>query len=159
MKRAQQQQLTEAIISATSHHMNQVNKHNGEPYILHPLEVMSKFRDPDLMIVAVLHDVVEDTHATLDDIYVDFGVEIGDAIDAITHRPGETNKEYWKRCAENDLAYEVKRKDVFINQERNENLEYGETRDRLTKKYRDAVKYLQEYRNHVEWVRSNGFFN
>ena len=143
--------LSDAIIFTTEAHKGQVNKHNGEPYILHPLDVMRKFRDPDLMIVAVLHDVVEDTSVCLGDIYEEFDVEIGDAIDAITHRKGETNKQYWERCAENDLAYEVKLVDVFINSERTGNMEYGETRDRLEKKYRDAAKYLREYRDFYEW--------
>ena len=151
--------LADAIVFATEAHRGQVNKFNGEPYILHPLEVMSKFCDLDLKIVAVLHDVVEDTEATLNDIWNEFGKEIGEAVDAITHRDYETNMEYWKRVAANDWAYKVKLADVRINSERNVSIEDKATRERLEQKYKDAYKFLMEYRNHVEWKRSNGFSN
>jgi (p)ppGpp synthase/HD superfamily hydrolase len=129
--------------------MHQANKHNGEMYILHPLEVMRVFSTPGLMIVAILHDVVEDTNVTLGNIYDEFGVEIGDAIDAITHRDGETNKEYWMRCAENDLAFNVKCQDIYVNQKRNPGIADKDTRERLAKKYQDAKHYIRKYRHRV----------
>lgn len=137
--------LSSAVIFATEFHRGQTDK-QGMPYILHPLKIMWKFTDPKLMVVAVLHDVVEDTNCTLGTIELEFGVEIRHAIDAITHRAGESNNDYWKRCSMNDLAYEVKLEDIYHNLVRNVNLPLGEERTRLHKKYTLASEKLKEYR-------------
>lgn len=56
--------LEDAIIMASRNHAGQTDK-LGEPYILHPVRVMSKLSDPAARIVAVLHDVIEDTTVTI----------------------------------------------------------------------------------------------
>jgi len=138
--------LSNAIITATEFHRGQVDKRD-RPYILHPLELMVKFGDPKVMVVAVLHDVVEDTNCTLGTIEAEFGVEIRQAIDAITHRKGEPNVDYWKRCAENDLAFRVKTADMFSNREKLGWLEDHKDHDRLHAKYCKGLKVLREHRN------------
>jgi len=55
--------LEQAISIASLAHEGQLDK-GGEPYILHPLRVMMKLKDYDLRIIAVLHDVIEDTKVT-----------------------------------------------------------------------------------------------
>ena len=55
--------LEQAISIASLAHAGQLDK-GGEPYILHPLRVMMKLKDYDLRIIAVLHDVIEDTKVT-----------------------------------------------------------------------------------------------
>ena len=59
--------LEDAIILASRSHAGQTDK-LGEPYILHPIRVMSKLSDQTTRIVAVLHDVIEDTTVTIDEI-------------------------------------------------------------------------------------------
>jgi (p)ppGpp synthase/HD superfamily hydrolase len=59
--------LNRAIILAVEAHAGQTDK-AGDPYILHPLRVMLRFTDPTERIVAVLHDVIEDSHYKLSDL-------------------------------------------------------------------------------------------
>jgi (p)ppGpp synthase/HD superfamily hydrolase len=146
--------LEDAILLASIMHMGQVDK-SGEPYILHPLTVMINV-DPgigwlnkrDLQIVAVLHDVVEDTDETL--IILEargYNNEILEAIEAITHRPNEPNKEYWMRVAKNDMAYIVKLQDIAHNTstERCEKLD-EKTKQRLMNKYAEALTFMGRLR-------------
>lgn len=71
--------------------------------------------DTTHVIVAYLHDVVEDTEATLEDIEEFFGKEVADAVDAITKRSGETRPDYLVRCMDNPVAKFVKLHDAWCN--------------------------------------------
>lgn len=104
----------------------------------------------DAKIVAVLHDVLEDTTTTLFDVtYYLSGNGIHDidhileALDAITHRKGETNIAYWTRVKANPLALTVKLADIAHNssEARLASLPIGE-RDRLRTKYHMAREFL-----------------
>lgn len=72
--------LERAILFATGKHEGQVRKFSATPYILHPLEVASIVgtmdADLDLLAAAVLHDTVEDTDTTLDEIKENFGTNV-----------------------------------------------------------------------------------
>ena len=59
--------LENAITLAVQQHTGQLDK-GGQPYILHPLRVMLQLQQPDQQIVAVLHDILEDTHTTAQDL-------------------------------------------------------------------------------------------
>jgi len=67
------------------------------------------------MIVAILHDVVEDTNVSIKSIGEKFGLEAMDAIDCITKRNGEKYDDYILRVAENKIAYTVKYADLLSN--------------------------------------------
>ncbi len=67
------------------------------------------------IICAYLHDVCEDTEVTLDEIEQQFGIEIRQAIDALTKRDGESRSENIKRVRKNELALFVKRFDNLVN--------------------------------------------
>ena len=77
--------LNHAIILATEAHKDQVDR-GGQPYIFHPLRVMLSVSSIEEKIVAVLHDVVEDTDVTLEEISSNFGWEIKDAVDSVSRR-------------------------------------------------------------------------
>ena len=67
-------------------------------------------------IVAVLHDVVEDSDTTLANLAERrFGKRILDAVDCVTHRPGETYEAYIDRLATDDIARQVKVSDLRDN--------------------------------------------
>lgn len=72
--------IDKAIIYATQAHHGTERRGKGFPYILHPLEAMSIVatitNDPDLLAAAVLHDTIEDTDVTYDDIKREFGERI-----------------------------------------------------------------------------------
>lgn len=67
------------------------------------------------IIVAYLHDIVEDTKITLPTIKNLFGKEICAAVDAMTKREGESRKVYIERCASNKIARFVKLQDATFN--------------------------------------------
>jgi hypothetical protein len=98
---------------ARSAHAGQVDK-AGRPYIDHPLAVERLVKTPKQRIVALLHDVVEDTPVTLDDLKP-FGKKIVRAIDAISKRQGEPLDEYLIRVEANPLARAVKIADLTHN--------------------------------------------
>ena len=68
-----------------------------------------------LLTVAYLHDTVEDSTATVKDIEEMFGVDVADAVDAMTHREGEEYQDYVHRAIQNDLARFVKYHDIMFN--------------------------------------------
>ncbi len=94
--------LNMAIKYATSAHAGQYRKFSGDPYIVHPLRVMQavEHRPLTTRIAAVLHDVVEDTDHTLDDVKLYFGQEVRTLVDALTRRPGEEYRGFIQRALE-----------------------------------------------------------
>jgi GTP diphosphokinase / guanosine-3',5'-bis(diphosphate) 3'-diphosphatase len=107
--------LEQAIILAATKHEGQLDK-AGKPYILHPMAVMASVSNIDEKIVAILHDVLEDTDVTVDDLYdIGFSTEIVAAIVALTKQKGESRIEAARRTALNPLATIVKLADVAHN--------------------------------------------
>jgi (p)ppGpp synthase/HD superfamily hydrolase len=134
--------LEQAIEIALSAHRGQIDK-GGMLYILHPLYVMSCVDEIDTKIVAVLHDVVEDTNITLEYLSEHFSKTIVDAIGAITHRKGESNKEYWKRVKANPLALQVKLADIAHNSSEKRLAALSkEEQEYLRGKYKAAIEFL-----------------
>ena len=130
---------------ATTAHAGQVDK-AGNPYIEHPAEVADRVRDqaPAVQIVAWLHDVVEDTPATLAEVEAHFGPEVRDGVDAMTHRKGETNADYYARVLPNPIALLVKAADLADNTDpMRTRLLPKDLRDRLAAKYAKAYGALR----------------
>jgi len=109
--------LERAIAIAAQAHAGQTDK-SGERYILHPLRVMLSM-DSDLeRIVAVLHDVVEDSEITLDQLRAEgFSDEALAAIDALTKPDGESRMDAAARAKANPVALRVKLADNLDNQD------------------------------------------
>lgn len=108
--------IEEALAIALEAHKGQVDK-AGKPYILHPLRVMSKFkRSPTRQIVAVLHDVVEDSTVTLNDLVSKgFSSRVIEALEALTHKVGEDYDAYIGRVLTNRIAISIKIADLQDN--------------------------------------------
>ncbi|WP_199917077.1 HD domain-containing protein [Parazoarcus communis] len=107
--------LERAIALAAEAHTGQVDK-AGQPYILHPLRVMLRVRTDEERIAAVLHDVVEDTHVTLEALAQEgFSQAILTAVAALTKLPGETRLEAASRAAVDSVARTVKLADNTEN--------------------------------------------
>jgi len=136
--------LSKAIDMSVKAHLGTYDK-GGMPYICHPLRVMNEVRSLGTthMIVAVLHDTVEDTTITNGQIRELFGDVVADAIKALTHKKNEPYKDYLKRVKDNHYARAVKFEDIHDNM-RHERLSYldEETRERLLAKYMRALLYL-----------------
>lgn len=113
------QLLRDAIALSNQYHAHQVDK-AGKPYIGHPLRVMAAVDSPAAKIVGVLHDAVEDTELTLQDLAAaGFPPTILRAIDAITKRPHELYEIYLTRVMENPIALQVKIADMTDNMDIN----------------------------------------
>lgn len=137
--------LDRAILIATLSHNGQVDK-AGEPYILHPIRVMMRMTTHEEKIVAILHDVIEDTALSLPSLsHEGFGNEILDAIDTLTHRDGENYEEYIRRIKNGpDLARRVKLADLADNSNRSR-IPFPSERDiRRWMKYEKAYQTLTE---------------
>ena len=107
--------LQRAIEIAVDAHKNQTQK-NGLPYVLHPLSLMLSMKSDNERIAAVLHDVVEDTQWTLDDLAANgFKPEVLDAIDCLTHQDGVSYSDYIDRIKPNAIARNVKLADLEDN--------------------------------------------
>jgi (p)ppGpp synthase/HD superfamily hydrolase len=137
--------LEDAIILATQAHVGQVDK-VGQPYILHPFRVMLRLGDPTARMVAVLHDVVEDTSVTLDDLRRGgFPPEVVEAVDLVTRRQDETYEQFIERLAPNPIARAVKLADLEDNMDTSRLPAITEkTRERL-ERYRKARACLREF--------------
>jgi (p)ppGpp synthase/HD superfamily hydrolase len=107
--------LEDAIALAAEAHRGQVDK-SGQPYILHPLRVMLRCRTDPQRIAAVLHDVVEDTGRTFDDLRgLGYPAEILAALDCLTKREGEPYEAFVERAAADPIARVVKLADIEDN--------------------------------------------
>jgi GTP diphosphokinase / guanosine-3',5'-bis(diphosphate) 3'-diphosphatase len=107
--------LNKAIEIARIAHNGQVDK-AGKPYIEHPLRVMNNVETIEEKIVAVLHDAVEDSDLTLEDLTAaGFSDIIVEAIDAISKRSEEKRKDYLQRVSNNKIALKVKIADMTDN--------------------------------------------
>lgn len=140
LERTKMTKLERAIVFATEAHAGQKLK-SGEPYILHPLHVMGKV-ESRAKVVAVLHDVVEDTAVTLELIDEHFGPTIAQAVDLLTKREGDDYEEYILRLHRNDLARAVKIEDIKHNLDLTRNLEVVSSVGKLNK-YLWALRCLQ----------------
>jgi hypothetical protein len=107
--------LNDAIILATRAHQGQKDK-AGAPYILHPLRLTLKMSTETEKIVAVLHDVLEDTDVTLEDMRrAGYTEPVLDALGCLTRREGELYDDYITRIRQNPLARRVKIADLEDN--------------------------------------------
>lgn len=107
--------LEEAIALAVRAHQRQKDK-AGAPYILHPLRLMLRMDSEPAMMVAVLHDVVEDSPITLENLReLGFPETVVTAVDSLTRRPEESYEAFIDRVKLNPLARRVKLADLEDN--------------------------------------------
>jgi (p)ppGpp synthase/HD superfamily hydrolase len=134
--------LEDAILLAIKAHRGQKDK-AGAPYILHPLRIMLAMETETEMIVAVLHDVVEDGGIALDDLRKDgYSAEIIDAVDHLTHRDGEDYDQFIDRVKSNPLAVKVKVADLKDNSNLARIAEPNENDYKRLEKYQRALRKL-----------------
>jgi (p)ppGpp synthase/HD superfamily hydrolase len=99
--------LERAIAIAEQQHAGQVDK-AGRPYIEHPKRVMNAMSNDAERIVAILHDVIEDTNLTLEQLAAEgFPDYVLEALDSVTRRDGETYEAFVARAAKNAIGRHV----------------------------------------------------
>ncbi len=136
--------LEDAISLATKAHRGRKDKAFA-PYILHPLRVMLRMKTKDERIVALLHDVVEDTKYTLKDLgKAGYSQKILRSLDYLTKRDGEEYDQFIKRVKHNPLARKVKIADLKDNLDL-KRIKKPKQRDFMRiEKYRRALKELSK---------------
>ena len=123
-------------------HEGQVDK-AGVPYIVHPVTVAGMVDTPEEKIVALLHDVVEDTPVSIEAVRNLFGDRIADAVSLLTHDKSVPYENYVKLIKGNELARKVKIADLKHNMDlRRIPNPKAEDMDRVVYKYIPAYVYL-----------------
>ena len=124
-------------------HKEQVDK-SGLPYVHHPFHLAEQMTDEDSTVVALLHDVVEDTEYTLDDLRdMGFPRRITDAIALLTHDKSVPYMEYVRSIGENPLARTVKLADLRHNSDLTRLDAVTDADLKRVQKYWDAIRLLE----------------
>jgi len=139
--------LNKALRTAISAHEGQPDKAE-KPYILHPLRVMLQFDDEISQVTALLHDVVEDSPITFEDLKKDgYPPEVLAALHCLTKTKGEDYDEFISRVLTNPLACRVKLVDLLDNSNLNRLNTVGtEDLDRVAK-YARALTRIRQHLN------------
>lgn len=123
-------------------HKNQVDK-SGMPYVYHPFHLAEQMKTEETVIVALLHDVVEDTDYTLDDIKaMGFSDDIIEALALMTRDKSVPYMDYIAKIKNNPIAREVKLADLRHNSDLTRLDEVDEKALVRVKKYNDAIMML-----------------
>lgn len=148
--------LERALQIAAAAHEGQTDK-EGLPYILHALRVMMGVKDRAAQIVAILHDVVEDTSVTHDDLRAaGFSDEILEAVRLVTHEKSEPYADYVVRCKANPIARQVKLSDLADNSRLDRTILRPNQFDRdiaRIRKYVLSYKYLTDQLSEADYRR------
>ena len=127
-------------------HREQVDK-TGLPYVFHPFHLAEQMKDEYTTVCALLHDVVEDTDCTLDDLRsMGFPDAVVDALALLTHDPAVPYMDYVKVIATNPIARKVKMADLRHNSDLSRMDEVDEWALKRNAKYKKALAYLKRHR-------------
>ena len=135
--------LERAIEIAVEAHKGQIDK-GGSPYILHPLRVMGNVDGESEKIVAVLHDVVEDSDWTVDALLAEgFSVEVIEALKTVTKESEDEDYDLFiQRAMQNPTGRKVKVADLRDNLDVTRISEITDTDVKRINKYKKALKLL-----------------
>ena len=124
-------------------HKDQIDK-SGMPYVFHPLHLAEQMSDENTTIVALLHDVIEDTEYTLDDLRkFGFAENVLSAISLMTHADDVPYMEYVVKIKTNPIAKAVKLADLKHNSDMSRLDRITQTDEERAKKYKQAIELLE----------------
>jgi GTP diphosphokinase / guanosine-3',5'-bis(diphosphate) 3'-diphosphatase len=173
--------LEQAVEFAVKAHAGQIDE-DGTPHIIHCFEVfrrvqdmfsdylplrvlfappkLKKYTQEEILIAAVLHDTVEDTSTTLDQIEELFGKNIRDIVDSVSRRvESDGSKEFYRdfiyRAQENEGGLIVKIADLAHNLSRTPKIKKASWRNKLEFKYRTALSVLNDS-HEPTWEQASG---
>lgn len=125
-------------------HRDQLDK-TGLPYIHHPLHLAAQMTDEVTTCVALLHDVVEDSDMTFEDLEtMGFGGDILDALRLMTHDDDVPYMDYVREIKKNPIASKVKRADLMHNSDTTRLDVVTEKDLQRVEKYKKALAILDE---------------
>ncbi|MBO7251978.1 MAG: bifunctional (p)ppGpp synthetase/guanosine-3',5'-bis(diphosphate) 3'-pyrophosphohydrolase [Oscillospiraceae bacterium] len=133
-----------AMIICFQSHKDQVDK-SGIPYVFHPIHLAEQMQDEDTTIVALLHDVVEDTDYTLDDLAeMGFQPQVIEAIGLMTHPKDVPYMDYVAKIKDNPIAKAVKLADLTHNSDLSR-LDFVDDKSKARlDKYKSAINLLSD---------------
>ena len=134
-----------AMVWAYNAHHGQLDK-SGTPYIFHPIHLAEQMDDEISCCVALLHDTVEDTDVTLEDLAKAFPKEVVEAVALMTHAEGTDYLEYVAAIRENPIARTVKLADIAHNSDESrleDQAANAAALQRWQEKYSKALKILK----------------
>mgnify|MGYP004686075227 FL=1 len=125
-------------------HKNQTDK-SGLPYVFHPFHVAEQMTGEKTTIVALLHDVIEDTSYTLQDLRnLGFDEDVLGALELMTHDKNVPYIDYVAKIKGNAIAKTVKLADLSHNSDLTRLDEINEAALNRVEKYKAAIKLLSE---------------
>ena len=125
-------------------HKDQLDK-SGMPYVFHPFHLAEQMESEECTVVALLHDVVEDTDLTIEDLKaMGFSNEVTDAITLMTHEEGVEYMDYVKEIKNNEIARKVKLVDLKHNSDLSRLDIVDENALKRREKYLKAMALLEE---------------
>ena len=125
-------------------HKEQVDK-SGLPYVFHPFHLAEQMQTEETTIVALLHDVVEDSDYTLQDLEKKgFSKAVVDAVALMTHADGVKYMDYVRAIKENPIAKAVKLADLRHNSDLSRMDQVEEAVLERRNKYLEAIALLEE---------------
>ena len=119
--------------------------YNGIPYIFHPLHLAEQMDDEVSCCAALLHDVVEDTPVTLEELSREFPREVTEVVSLLTHREPDDYFTYLAKIKKHPIATKVKLADIAHNSDQSRCIGCGLSEEKLAswrEKYRRATAYL-----------------
>ena len=129
-------------IAYDAHH-GQLDK-SGVPYICHPIHLAEQMNTEEECIVALLHDVVEDTDITFEQLEKEFSENVIEALRLLTHEKSVDYMEYVRKIKYNPIAKSVKLADLHHNSDVTRFDEMSEKDKLRNKKYDEAIRILTE---------------
>ena len=124
-------------------HKDQIDK-SGMPYVFHPFHLAEQMADENTTIVALLHDVIEDTEYTLDDLReFGFAEDVLSAISLMTHADDVPYMEYVVKIKTNPIAKAVKLADLKHNSDMSRLDQITQIDEERAKKYKQAIELLE----------------
>lgn len=125
-------------------HKDQTDK-GGMPYVFHPFHLAEQMTDEDSTIVALLHDVVEDTDHTIEDLReMGFSERVLAAIKLMTHEPNVPYMEYVAQIKTNATARAVKLADLRHNSDLARLTSVNPYDEARAEKYKKAIEFLEK---------------
>lgn len=136
--------LERAIELAVQYHKGQVDK-MGQPYILHPLRVMARCQGAEAQMVAVMHDLIEDTPVTAEQLLAEgFSKSVVDGLLGVTRQESESYRDFVLRARKHPLSRAVKLADLEDNLDlRRLTVPLGPKDHQRLERYREAWHLLQ----------------
>ncbi len=123
-------------------HKDQVDK-TGVPYVFHPFHVAETLDDEISVTVALLHDIVEDTDMTFDQLSLEFPSVVIEPLKLLTHEKDVDYFDYIKKIAPNDIARKVKLADLKHNSDLSR-MDHPTAFDyKRNEKYQKSIEYLE----------------